>query len=115
MKFLANENIPLASVKLLQEIYDASSVSQEKRGISDIEVLTWAHDEHRIILTFDRDYGELIYKHKLPIPGGVVYFRFDPQSPSEPFHILQSVIDSKLKLENKYSVIERDKIRQRSL
>ncbi len=37
------------------------------------EVLARAVDEQRIILTFDRDYGELIYRFRLPPPKGVIY------------------------------------------
>ena len=36
-----------------------------------LDVLGRAHSENCIILTFDRDYGELNYKHKLFSP---VYF-----------------------------------------
>ncbi|NWF67012.1 MAG: DUF5615 family PIN-like protein [Campylobacterales bacterium] len=91
------------------------SVSFEKSGITDIELLKWANLENRVILTFDRDYGELIFKYKLPIPKGVIYFRFEPKYPIEVVEILNSIIESGLKIEDRYSVVERDKIRQREL
>ena len=74
MNFLANENFPLVSIKLLRDAgYNVASVIEETPGAKDHDILECAHVENRIVLTFDRDYGELIYKHKLPAPDGVVY------------------------------------------
>lgn len=43
-----------------------------------------AEHESRIILTFDRDYGEPIFRQRLGRPSGIVYFRYAPDSPYEP-------------------------------
>lgn len=81
MNFLTNENSPRHSIKLLRNAgYDVASVIEDTPGAKDHDVLKRAHAENRIVLTFDRDYGELIYKHKLLIPDGVVYFHFDPST-----------------------------------
>lgn len=67
MRLLANENIPLASVATLRRAaHDVVSVMERSPGFPDEEVLRLAHSEARIILTFDRDYGELVYRHRLP-------------------------------------------------
>ena len=61
MKLLANENFPLASIKLLSEAgFDIQGVGVDYPGITDIEVIDYAQSENRTIITFDRDYGELI-------------------------------------------------------
>ena len=63
MRFLANENFPLPSVRLLREAgHDVVSISEETPGITDSQVLSRAVSEQRIILTFDRDYGVMIYR-----------------------------------------------------
>ena len=63
MRFLANENFPLPSVRLLRSAgHDVLSITEESPGISDDRILARAVAEERIILTFDRDYGELIYR-----------------------------------------------------
>ena len=41
-----------------------------------------------IILTFDRDYGELIYRRMLPAPLGIIHLRFEPINPEEAGHRL---------------------------
>jgi predicted nuclease of predicted toxin-antitoxin system len=64
MDFLANENFPLLSVRLLREAgHHVASIIQESPGSKDEDILARANTESLIILTFDRDYGELIYRH----------------------------------------------------
>ncbi|MBP0003747.1 MAG: DUF5615 family PIN-like protein [Cyanobacteria bacterium SBC] len=73
MQFLANENCPLPSVRTIRRAgYNIASVTEDSPGIDDRAVLTRAANEKRIILTFDRDYGELIYRLRLPSPKGVI-------------------------------------------
>jgi predicted nuclease of predicted toxin-antitoxin system len=117
MQFLANENYPLKSVHLLREAgYDVRAIIEDSPGIDDKTVLSQAKDESRIILTFDRDYGELVYRHKQPIPIGIIYFRFDPTTPEEPAEYLLEVLKLEaLIIENKFTIIERNRIRQRPL
>jgi predicted nuclease of predicted toxin-antitoxin system len=117
MDFLANENFPLLSVRLLREAgHRVVSIIQEAPGGKDEDILKRAHTERLIILTFDRDYGELIYRHQALPPAGVVYFRFAPATPSEPAEILRNVMDkADLSVIGKFTIVERGRIRQRSL
>jgi len=117
MNFLANEKFPLDSIKLLRNAsHNVASMIEDTPGAKDKDVLKRAHTENRIILTFDRDYGELIYKYKLFTPDGLVYFRFDPSTPEEPAKILLDIIKTKDKtLSGKFTVIERRRIRQRPI
>jgi len=116
MKFIANENFPSASVKLLRDSgYDVTAVVEESPGSEDKEILSRANREKRIILTFDRDYGELIYKLKMPVPGGVVYFRFNPPTPTEPAEYLLQLLSEGILFENRFTVAEQNRLRQRPL
>ncbi len=63
MKFLANETIPLDAVNLLRRSgYEVAMIAEVCPGMKDIDVLKRAVHDKSIILTFDRDYGELIFK-----------------------------------------------------
>lgn len=117
MRFLANENFPLKSVESLRQAgHDVVAIIEESPGLRDPEVLERAVNEQRFVLTFDRDYGELIYRLKLPVPEGVIYFRFVPSSPEEPAQLLTALLAiGGLSLEGKFTVVERGKIRQRPL
>mgnify|MGYP001156213051 CR=1 FL=1 len=76
MRLLANENFPLKSVIYLKEKgYDVKAIGIDNSGIMDEEVMDIAIREERLILTFDRDYGELIFKHNYRPQKGVIYLR----------------------------------------
>ena len=117
MDFLANENFPLSSIRLMRNAgYDVASVIEDTPGAKDHEILKRAHEEIRIVLTFDRDYGELIYRRKSFTPTGVVYFRFDPFTPEEPAEILLNILKTgKVEILGKFTVVERGRIRQKVL
>lgn len=117
MRFLANENFPLQSVQLLRQAdLEIASVTEDSPGIEDSEVLARAANEQRVILTFDRDYGELIYRLRLRSPKGVIYLRFRPHTPEEPASILLNLLQTEgLQFEEWFTVVERDQIRQRPL
>jgi predicted nuclease of predicted toxin-antitoxin system len=77
MRFLANENFPGAAVLALTAAgHDVIRVASAMRGASDTEVLACAARESRILLTFDKDFGELAGASRLPMDCGVVLFRF---------------------------------------
>ncbi|KAA3658436.1 MAG: hypothetical protein DWQ04_25095 [Chloroflexi bacterium] len=117
MRFLANENFPVVSIKKLRDAgHEVTAVIEIMSGAKDEQVLEKAHDASQIILTFDSDYGELIFKHKLPVPAGVIYLRLTPLTPEEPANfILNLLAEKNILLEGKFTVARRDRIRQRSL
>lgn len=117
MRFLANENFPLVSVRNLRNIgLDITAIMEDSPGIQDTEVLARAVRENRIILTFDRDYGELIFRRFLPKPSGVIYFRYQPLTPKEPAqHLIRLLNEENLVLTEMFTVLERNRLRQRSL
>ncbi len=117
MRLLLNENVPLASIRILRaQGYDAVAVAEAAPGAPDPWVLRLAHREHRILVTFDRDYGELIFRRGLPHPSGLVYLRFAPASPEEPAHFIHQLLQRKdLDCVGKFTVADRKQIRQRPL
>jgi predicted nuclease of predicted toxin-antitoxin system len=117
MRFLADENFPFPSIKLLRQAeYDVASVSEDSSGIEDVEVLARAVDERRFIVTFDRDYRELIYRLRLTPPIGVIHLRFRPHYPAEPAEILLNLLQTEgLQFESLFTILERDRLRQRPL
>ena len=116
MNFLANENFPLVSVRLLRNAgHNVVSVIGETPGDQDRDVLKRAHEENRIVLTFDKDYGELIYRHRVFIPAGLVYFRFNPATPEEPADMLLNIIEKgSVPILDRFTVVERRRIRQKT-
>jgi len=61
MRFLANENFPADAVTQLKAAgHDIVWVRTAAPGMKDEDVLAWAAREARIVLTFDKDFGELL-------------------------------------------------------
>lgn len=116
MKFLANENIPSASIRQLRdEGFDVVSIGENFPTIKDEAVILFASMENRIIITFDRDYGELIFKHKLSNSAGVIYLRLQNFQPDEPARILVNLFKSEMTFEGFFTVVSETDIRQRKL
>ncbi len=117
MDFLANENFPYSSINILRDRgHRVVSIIQESPGTEDRTILERAHSESLIILTFDRDYGELIYRYKQLPPVGLVYFRFSPATPTEPAELLLNALElPTFSIQGNFTIIERGRIRQRAI
>ncbi|MFZ4656939.1 MAG: DUF5615 family PIN-like protein [Caldilineaceae bacterium] len=116
MQFLANENFPIASVRILRNAgHNVVAIIEDNPGIDDATILAQAVAEGRIILTFDSDYGNLIFRDGLPA-AAVIYLRYEPLSPQEPaFHILRLLTIEELALPDRFTVVDRERTRQRPL
>lgn len=76
MRFLADENFPGEAVAALRAAgHDVSWIGESSSGASDKHVLALAENENRILLTFDKDFGELAWRAGLPASCGIVLFR----------------------------------------
>ena len=66
MRFLAHENFPVDAVTQLKAAgHDIVWVRTAAPGMKDEDVLAWAAREARIVLTFDKDFGELAWRAPL--------------------------------------------------
>ncbi|NBC06582.1 MAG: hypothetical protein GVY26_05250 [Bacteroidetes bacterium] len=116
MRFLANENYPRPSIEYLKSKgHYVKSIQEELGGSSDEEVIAIAERENLVILTFDSDYGELLFKYQREAPPSVVYFRFKGKSPSESGKMLAELLGTELEIRGHFTVIEETGVRQRKL
>jgi len=117
IRLLADENIPLDTVAILREAgYDITAVAEDAPRALDVEVLRMARDSERVLLTLDRDFGELIYRDVAPVPPGVVYLRIPKPSPSSVTAALLSFLAAPgIVVLGRFSVVTTDTVRQRVL
>src|SRR5882672_9255904 len=95
MRLLADENFPrTVLIALRKRGYDVASVWEEARGSEDESVLARAQREQRILVTFDKDFGELAFRRGLPAECGIVLFRIGAGSPELLAHRVGNVLDS---------------------
>ena len=116
MRFLANENFPGPAVAVLQAAgHDVVWVRTTKPGASDPDVLAWAVREQRVLLTFDKEFGELASKSALPPKCGVVLVRTPMPKPGDNGQRLAELIMARTDWPGYFSVIEPGRVRMRPL
>jgi len=54
---------------LRQAHHDVAYVAEIASGLTDAEALQLAQDENRLFLTEDKDFGELVFRFRLVVPG----------------------------------------------
>lgn len=112
MRLLADENFPGAAVEgLRRRGHDVAWVRTEMPGLGDEGVLLRAAAEGRILLTFDKDFGELAFKKGLPAPCGIVLFRISPASPSLIARLAIEVLEARADWSGHFAVVEEDRVR----
>lgn len=76
MRFLADESCDFAIVRALREAgHDVLAVAEVFPRSEDSAVLIQALSEERVVLTEDKDFGQLVYSSGKP-SAGVIFFRF---------------------------------------
>jgi hypothetical protein len=70
MRWLADECVDAALVALMREAgHDVSYIAETAPSETDAEVVRRAYQETRILLTEDKDFGELVFLRQRPVPG----------------------------------------------
>lgn len=116
MRFLADENFPKLVVEALRGSgHDVTWMSVESPGAADREVLERAQRQKRVVLTFDKDFGDLVFRSGAEASCGVVLFRIPLARPTDLAHEVVAVIGSRDDWQNHFSVVEPAQIRIRKL
>ncbi len=91
MRILVDENVPRDLVVWLRMTgHDVLLASEIKAGADDIEWAACAEQEQRVLLTSDKDFGELVFRDRLTTHG-IVLLRLDHLPVPEILARLQSV------------------------
>ncbi|MGC2779659.1 MAG: DUF5615 family PIN-like protein [Bradyrhizobium sp.] len=116
MRFLADENFPAAAVRTIEAAgYDIVSVGLIAPGTTDGDVLSQAILEERILLTFDKDFGELARGSSLPLACGVILLRIPMPPPQDVGQRIADLLLSRDDWAGHFSVIEPGRVRMRPL
>jgi predicted nuclease of predicted toxin-antitoxin system len=116
MNFLADESVDRQIVDALREDGHAVLyVTEMDPGISDDEVLDKAEKGSAILITADKDFGELVFRQQR-ITKGVVLVRLAGLLPSKKAEIASTMIKKHLDaIQNAFSVISPNAIRIRQI
>ena len=83
--------------------------------MSDDRVLEWALREGRVLLTFDKDFGDLARTIKPTVGFGVILLRFSMGRLGDVIPQISKLIDSRNDWSGSFAVIGSDRLRLRRL
>ena len=113
-RWLLNENFPQPSVLRLRALgWDVVAISEDSPSIDDDVVMERARAEGRWLATFDRDYGELVFKNGLPAPSVIVLLRVTTFLPEEPAAWLVQLHDAQQFQEGFFHIFDGQTVRRR--
>ncbi len=114
MNFVADEGVDRQIVERLR--HDGHTVwyiAEMAPGTTDQDVLGLANREGAVLLTADKDLGEMVYRQRLVHPG-VILFRFAGLSPAAKAQLVAEAINAhSSELNHGFTVISRSAIRIR--
>jgi len=92
VRFLADESCDFAVVRALREAgHDVKAILESSRGATDRAVLGIALTERRVLLTQDKDFGELVFSAGAQAVG-VVLLRYPPSARVSTVHTLVNFV-----------------------
>lgn len=116
MKILADESVNNAVVtKLRAAGFEVLAIAESSPGVPDRHVLQLAREQKAFLLTADRDFGELIFRHRLRA-AGVLLLRLGSLTSSEQAELVANTLgDSALPFAGHFSVLTPRLLRSRPL
>ncbi len=115
-RILADENVPgPAVIALRQHGHDIVWMHEEAPGTPDREVLARAQLERRVVVTFDKDFGELAFRLGAAAAFGVVLFRISAESPDSAARVAVATFAERTDWSGNFVVVEDGRIRIRSV
>lgn len=91
LKFIADEGFDKEIVLALREDYDVSYVIEFMPSADDADILERAEKEQRIVLTLDKDFGELVFRENKP-HSGVILCRVQGLQAKEKCNLVKTVV-----------------------
>jgi len=114
LKFLVDAGVSRRVEKwLFDHGYDTKNVRDIDPRMSDKEILKIAVSERRMVITMDKDFGELVYNSGL-LHGGVLLLRLEEAKADEKVKVIREILEKYAdNLLNKFCVFKDGKLRIR--
>lgn len=114
MRFLIDESTGFAVAGYIRSLdHDVEIVAEIMPEADDHEILTYAVTENRIVVTNDKDFGDLIFRSKQP-HCGVIFLRLQDESRANRVRVIAALLaQHESKLPNRFTVATDDQVRFR--
>ena len=112
MVLVADESVDFGIIKdLRRNGISVFSISEDFPGIKDIDVLQISHERNCLLITEDKDFGELTYRLKLKHKG-ILLIRLSDIPRKERIKLATKTIEKHFdKLKNHFSVLTKIRLR----
>lgn len=91
VRLLADENVHAQVVRSLRSRgWEVEFIAETSAGASDAQILARTDISEFVLITYDSDFGELIFKHAMPRPDLLIYSRLGR---AEPRYVADRIID----------------------
>jgi predicted nuclease of predicted toxin-antitoxin system len=112
VKFLADESCAGPVIVALREAgHDVLAIAEVATGVADDQVMERAANEKRVVITEDRDFGELVYARGSS-PAGVIFVKFHSRARrGKPMAVLEAVAKLGARLQAGFVVVEPGRVR----
>ncbi|NBC17371.1 MAG: hypothetical protein GVY18_08680 [Bacteroidetes bacterium] len=116
MRLLADQNVPRDTVDALRGGgHDVVWVQETYPGANDRTLLQHAEEQDRIVLTFDKDFGELAFHAGLPASCGIILVRATLSAPPNITRLVVRALQTRTDWAGQFSIVEDTRIRMRPL
>ena len=114
MVLVADEGVDRQIVDRLASKHDVYAIADHNRGAPEEVVLQIARERDAVLVTGDKDFGELVFRRRL-IHRGVILLRLSGMDPDDKAAVAATVIAShESEMVNGFSVIGPSTVRIRS-
>lgn len=94
-------------------MHDTATVRSTNPGMEDADILAWAVQEQRLVITMDKDFGELVYRSG-QFHAGVLLLRLEDAPAAEKVRVLEAILTQhESKLAGRFSVYQNGRLRIR--
>lgn len=116
MDFLADENVPRPIIeRLRKDGFTVDTIAEKNAGLPDADVLAIADQDGAILITQDKDFGELVVLCRLPVVGVVLLVLAQLPLKAQVERVAQLVATHRARFAGNLSVAEPTRIRVRPL
>ena len=112
MRFLVDECTgPKVAEWLRDQGHQVFSIFDKASGISDDDILATALTDNWILITNDKDFGEMVFRERRP-HNGIIFLRLDDERAANKIEVLQQLLKNySEKLSGQFVTVTETKVR----
>ena len=116
LRFLIDVGVGIGIEKYLRQVgYNTKAVREIDPRLEDEAIIRTAVSENRMVVTMDKDFGELVY-HSSMEHCGVLLLRLENANGSEKLKIVKHIMENySSQIKNCFCVFQNDKFRIRRI